>query len=203
MRRWWLLLPVLLLLVTAAPAFAAEGPEAAGGAKEKGLLEPDLAEALTAIIVFVVLLIVLAKFAWRPILTGLKSREATIQKAVDDAQAASEKAQAVVREYEGKLATAAEEARLILEEGRKDAVALKATIEAEARQVAAETTARAVRDIEQARLTAWDSLVRDTAKLATEAAAKIIRKNLDAQAHASLVDEVINEAIAQRRGSKN
>jgi F-type H+-transporting ATPase subunit b len=199
MRRALWLLPLLLVLA-AVPAYAADRGE---HAKAPGITDIDYLTVAMSIAVFVVLLLVLTKFAWRPILDGLKAREATIQKAVDDAQAASEKAQAVMREYEGKLATAADEARSILEEGRKDAVTLKASIEADARKTAEETTARAVRDIEQARATAWDSLVRDTAKLATDAAAKIIRKNLDAQGHAALVDEVIAEAIAARRGSKN
>jgi F-type H+-transporting ATPase subunit b len=199
MRRLFWLVPLVLFLA-AVPAYAAD-PAAHG--ETKGITHIDWFSVAMSIAVFVVLLLVLSKFAWRPILSGLKAREATIQKAVDDAQAASEKAQAVMREYEGKLATAADEARSILEEGRRDAVTLKASIEADARKTAEETTARAVRDIEQARATAWDSLVRDTAKLATDAAAKIIRKNLDAQGHAALVDEVIAEAIAARRGSKN
>ena len=197
MRRLLWLLPLVLFLA-AVPAHAAE---AAG--ETKGITHVDWFSVAMSIAVFVVLLLVLSKFAWRPILDGLKAREATIQKAVDDAQAASEKAQAVMREYEGRLAHAADEARSILEEGRRDAVTLKASIESEARKTAEETTARAVRDIEQARATAWDALVRDTAKLATEAAAKIIRKNLDAQGHAALVDEVIAEAIKARRGSQN
>jgi F-type H+-transporting ATPase subunit b len=198
MRRALWLLPILLVLA-AMPAHAAD----TGDHAKSSPVDIDMKTVVMSIAVFVVLLVVLAKYAWGPILNGLKARETTIQRAVDDAQAASEKAQAVVRQYEGKLATAADEARSIMEEGRRDAVALKASIEAEARKVAEETTARAVRDIEQARATAWDSLVRDTAKLATEAAAKIIRKNLDAQGHAALVDEVIAEAIAARRGSKN
>jgi F-type H+-transporting ATPase subunit b len=202
MRRWWLLLPLLLLLTVAAPAWAAEGPEAAHG-ETKGPLEPNFLEALTAIIVFVVLLVVLSRFAWRPILAGLKAREATIQKAVDDAHAASEQARAVMRQYEGKLATANEEARAILEESRRDALALKATIETDARKAAEETGARAVRDIEQARVTAWDGLVRDAARMATEVAARIISKSLDAQGHAALVDEVVSEVVAARRVSKN
>lgn len=197
MRRALWLLPLLLVLA-AVPAYAAEAGEHA-----KSPVELDFLTIGMSIAVFVVLLLVLTKYAWRPILDGLKARESTIQKAVDDAQVASEKAQSIMREYEGKLATAADEARAILEEGRKDAVALKATIEADARKAAEETGARAVRDIEQARATAWDSLVRDTARLATDAAAKIIRKNLDAQGHAALVDEVIAEAIAARRGSQN
>lgn len=202
MRRWVLLLPLLLLALCALPAWAsAEGPEAAHG-HEKGLLDIDMLEAAVAIAVFVVVLLVLTKFAWRPILDGLKTREATIQKAVDDAQAASARAEAVVKQYEGKLAAAADEGRAILEEARRDAQALKASIEADAKRSVEEGTARAVREIDQARAAAWDTLVRDAARLTTDAAARIIKKTLDAQGHAALVDEVVAEVAQARRGGR-
>jgi F-type H+-transporting ATPase subunit b len=203
MRRWSWLVLVLVCLV-ASPAFAAEGPEHADADAHGGnITDVDPFAVAMAIGVFLVLLVVLSKFAWRPILAGLKAREATIQKAVDDAHAASEQARAVMRQYEGKLATANEEARAILEESRRDALALKASIETDARRAAEETGARAVRDIEQARVTAWDGLVRDAARMATDVAARIIRKSLDAQGHAALVDEVVSEVVAARRGSKS
>lgn len=200
MRRWWILIP-LVLIVSAVPALASDPVEADGHAKP-GLMDVDPASIIVAIAVFVVLLIVLSKAAWGPILKGLKAREDTIRKAVDDAQAASEKAQAVMKEYEGKLAHAAEEAKAILDEAKRDAQALKAQLEADAKASAEATTQRAVKEIEQARLTAFDSLVKDAARLATDTAARIIGKTVDASGHVQLVDEVvgqIRQARAERR----
>jgi F-type H+-transporting ATPase subunit b len=194
MRRWWTLIP-LVLIVSAAPAFAA-GPEA----EKPGLMSLDVASAIIAMAVFVVLLIVLSKAAWGPILKGLKAREETIRKAVDDAQAASEKAQAVMKEYEGRLAHAAEEAKAILEEAKRDAQALKAQVEADAKTAADATTQRALKEIEQARVTAFDGLVRDAARLATETASRIISKQMDANGHVQLVDEVVGQIRAARGG---
>lgn len=205
MRRWWCLVPLALLIVSvagSAPALASEPVESAGHAEHSpGLMDVDVLTMAMALGVFALLLVVLAKFAWGPILAGLKSREATIQKAVDDAKAASDRAQAVMQEYEGKLARANEEGRAILEEARRDGLALKATIEADAKRAAEENTARAVREIDQARAAAWDTLVRDAAKLSTEAASRIIHRSLDAQGHAALVDEVVAEVVAARRGA--
>jgi F-type H+-transporting ATPase subunit b len=195
MRRWWCLIP-LLLIISVTPAFAADVEKG----EKPGLMSIDLASTVIAIVVFIVLLVVLAKFAWGPILAGLKAREATIQKAVDDAQAASEKAQAVMKEYEGKLAHAADEARAILEEAKRDAQALKAQIETDAKATAEATTQRAVREIEQARATAWDGLVRDAARLATETAGRIVHKNLDGAGHAGLVNDVVAQIQAARGG---
>jgi len=199
MRRWWFLLP-LLLLVVVTPAIAAEpGPEGHGEARP-GLLDVDPFSVAVAIGVFLILVVVLSKLAWKPILAGLKAREATIQKAVDDAQTASNNAQTVMRQYEGRLAHAAEEARAILEEAKKDALALRAQIEVDARASAEATTQRAVKEIEQARLTAWDGLVKDAARLATETASRIIGKQLDAGGHAALVDHVVNQIQSARSG---
>lgn len=205
MRRWWCLVPLALLIVLvagSAPALASEPVESAGHAEHSpSLMDVDVLTMAMALGVFALLLVVLARFAWGPILAGLKSREATIQKAVDDAKAASDRAQAVMQEYEGKLARANEEGRAILEEARRDGLALKATIEADAKRAAEENTARAVREIDQARAAAWDTLVRDAAKLSTEAASRIIHRSLDAQGHAALVDEVVAEVVAARRGA--
>lgn len=193
MRRWWL--PILLvLLMPALPALAGEA-----GAKP-GLMDVDPASAIVAIAVFVVLLVVLGKFAWGPILKGLKEREDTIRKAVDEAKAASDRAQAVVQEYEARMARAAEEGKAILEEAKRDAQALKAQIEAAARSEAEAAKQRAVKEIEQARLAAWDTLVRDAAQLATEAASRIVHKSLDAAGHEKLVADVVGQVQASRAG---
>jgi F-type H+-transporting ATPase subunit b len=185
---------LLLALLVAAPAAYAEEHE------DPGLMKLDWMAMVTAIVVFLILVVVLAKTAWKPILKGLKEREDAIRRAVDEAKEASERARATVAEYEAKLARASEEGRAILEDARKDALRLKADIEAEARKQSEETVQRGVREIGQAKATAWDALVRDAATLATETAARIIRRTLSPEAHADLVDEVVREVSTARRG---
>lgn len=203
MRRSWCLVLALLCfaaLLAAVPAYAEDAPKggSAGGTEFK--LEIDPFAVAMALGTFLLLLLVLSKFAWKPILAGLKQREETIRKAVDDAQAASDRAQATMKQYEGRLAHAAEEAKAILEEAKRDAQALKASIETDARHSAEATTQRAVKEIEQARLAAWDSIVKDAARLATETASRIIGKQLDAQGHAGLVEQVVGQIQSARRG---
>jgi F-type H+-transporting ATPase subunit b len=197
MRRSWCLV-LALLLVAAAPAYASD-PAPGGGTEFK--LDIDPFAVAMALGTFLLLLLVLTKFAWKPILAGLKQREQTIRKAVDDAQAASAKAQATMQEYEGRLARAGDEAKAILEEAKRDALALKASIEADAKQSAEATAQRAVREIEQARVTAWDGLVKDAARLATETASRIVGKQLDGAGHAQLVDQVVTQ-IQTARGNR-
>jgi F-type H+-transporting ATPase subunit b len=197
MRPMLRTLPVLpLLALAAAPAWAAD---AAGGAKPS-LLDIDLWTAVTAIVVFFVLLLVLGKFAWKPILAGMKSREQRIQEALDAAERANVRAHELIAEYEARLEQAREEAAEIAEEARKDARDIKAQIEADGRRTADETVARARVEIEQITATAWERLVKDAAGIATEAAGKIVGRELSPEGHAGLVAEVVGEYAASRKG---
>jgi F-type H+-transporting ATPase subunit b len=175
-----------LLVATAVPALAEEHEKPA-------LVAVDVVTAVIAVVVFVLLLVVLTKTAWKPILQGLQKREATIKQAVDDAAEASAKAKELVGEYEQKLATASDEARSILDEGRKDADALRKRIEEEARRAVEEMHARARRDIEQAYAKAHEELVKRVAAISTEVAGRIIKRRLDPESHAEIVDEVIRD----------
>ena len=204
MRAWISTAVILLLLVSAgaAPAWASEGAEKAQLDLGEQLNWPSV---ITSIVVFLVLLWVLSKVAWKPILEGLHQREETIKKALDDAAAANEQAKALILEYEAKLETAREEGKAILEETRRDAQDLRAQIEADASQKADETVDRAKREIEQITAKAWDGLVRDAASVATQAASQIIQKALSPEGHAEIVSGVVADLAARRarRTGKN
>jgi F-type H+-transporting ATPase subunit b len=190
------LVPALVLLVClAAPAWAAEE-----GGGEGGLLELDWKASATAIAIFLVLLWVLGRFAWRPVLRGLQQREDTIRRAVDDARKASEEAQRMMAEYEKKLATAADEAHAIAEEARKDAADVSRRLEEEARARAEETLQRSLKEIEQAQRKAQAQLLEDVTGIATEAASRIVRRHLTPEDNADLVDAVVREFAAGKGG---
>lgn len=184
---------LVALVLFAMPAYAA------GDAK--GLIIPAPAAIFSAIVVFVLVLIVLWKAAWGPILAGLKRREETIQKALDDAKEASEEAKRLIAEYEARLDKAKEEAQAIADEARNDAEDIKSRIMSEAKAEADASIERAKREIDQMAHKAWDHLVKDAAKLATDAATKIIDHKLDETGHAEIVAGVVAEFAASRGGS--
>ena len=186
------------LVVAAAPALASDDH---GGAAKPGLLDVDLWTAVTAMVVFVLLLVVLGRFAWKPILQGMKTREQRIQDALDEAERANTRAHELIAEYEARLDQAREEAAAIAEEARKDARDIKAQIEADGRRTAEETVARARIEIEQVTATAWERLVKDAAGIATEAAGRIVGRELSPENHAALVADVVGEYAALRGGS--
>src|SRR4051794_29717245 len=90
-------LAVLFTLALAAPAAAQEGHEAAGG---NNPFAGDFGNALWTVVVFVVVLIVLGKFAWGPILKGLQARESYILESLEKAKTERETAEARLKEYE-------------------------------------------------------------------------------------------------------
>ncbi|MDF1703014.1 MAG: F0F1 ATP synthase subunit B [Planctomycetota bacterium] len=197
MRTWILTTATVacLVLASATPAFAGED---GGKANLDIFAQVNLPTILTSLGVFVVLLIVLSKTAWKPILAGLKQREDTIRNALDEAEAAHEKAKALIAEYESKIDKAREEAQAIFDEARRDADDIRSQIETDARQRADETVDRAKREIDQLTAKAWDGLVRDAAQIATEAASRIISTQLTPDGHAEIVAGVVSEFATQR-----
>ncbi|HEX4144023.1 MAG TPA: F0F1 ATP synthase subunit B [Pirellulales bacterium] len=154
-------------------------------------VDPDL--ALWTLVVFVVLLAVLWKFAWGPILAGLEKREHAIAHEIADAKHQHEEANALVAKYEARLAAAGDEVRALLDEGRRDAESAKQTILAEAKSAAEAERIRALREIESATDGALRSLAERSAQLAVELAGKIVRRNLTPADHARLVDEAVEK----------
>lgn len=182
-----LLLALLMLAATAVPAFAAEG----GGADD--LMKIDVWTVVLTIIVFLILLIVLSKTAWKPILNALKQREETIAKALDDAKAANERAQEKIAEYEAKIQQAKDEAQEIADEARRDAEDIRKRLQADAQKESEAIVERAKREIDQLTAKAWDTIVRDAAGVATEAARRIIDKELSDEGHAEIVADVVSQ----------
>ena len=82
-------------------------------------METDL--ALWTAVVFLCLLAMLWKFAWKPMAAGLDKREQNVADQIAQAEAANQKAKDILADYERKLAAAEEQVRGILEQGRRDA----------------------------------------------------------------------------------
>lgn len=177
---------VAALLAMAAPALAAEAEES------PNIFAGDLGNAIWTILIFVLVLVVLGKYAWGPILSTLQTRESFIHEALAKAKADRDQAEARLKQYEERLAGARAEATAIVEEGRRDGEATKRRIEAEAQAEADKRLERARREIQIATDTATKHLYELSAKLATEMAAKVIGRELSPQDHERLIAEAID-----------
>ena len=205
MKRIVMVLAVALaLLVWVAPraAYAAD-VEAAGDAHagdaahaEPQLLRgPDagLVTAVTTLIVFALLMALLGKYAWGPISMGLKAREDKIRKDIADAEEARARAEATLKEYSVRLATAEQQVRDMLAKATAEGETIAAGIRTRAQQEAEETRERALRDIDSARDQAVSQVHEQAAVLATNVAEKILRRNLNADDQRDLVAQSLSE----------
>lgn len=155
----------------AAPAGAgssASGEEHAEGGVPIGF-QRDL--ALWSLIVFVLFLFVLKKFAWTPMIEGLDKREAGILKAIADAEDNRRKAQALLAEYDQRLKAAERTVQEMVAEARRDAERTSQDLIAGAQREVGAIRDRAKEDIRQAKNTALSevfSQINSQVLLATE-----------------------------------
>jgi F-type H+-transporting ATPase subunit b len=189
-----------LAIATTASLFGSTVAVAAEGADQPNIFTGDLGNIIWSLATFLVVLIVLGKFAWGPILGALQKREEFIRDSLQQAKRDREAAEARLKEYGDKLDAAKREATAIVDEGRRDAEVVKRKIEEEAKAEADRLIARAKREIGVATETAVNELYTIGARLATDVASKIITKELSPKDHERLIEESLG---AMRSAERN
>ena len=144
-------------------------------------------------------LVVLGKFAWGPILDALQKREQFIHDSLAEAKSAREAAETSMKEHEAKLAQAKAEATAIVDEGRRDAEAVRSRIEQEAKAEADKMLERAKREISLATESAVGEIYSWSGTWATEVSSRGIGKELSGAYHERLLSEAINDFKAVQR----
>jgi len=177
-------------LACCSSAWAAEGH---GAEETPSIFGGDIGNAVWTLVTFLIVIWILGKYAWRPILNGLNKREAFIRDSLEQARRDREEADRKLAEHTAQLNEARDEASAIVEEARRDAEVVKRTIQDETRKEADAMLARARREVQHARDTAVRDLYDLAADLATEAAGRIIHRHLSPADHAELVRESIAE----------
>jgi F-type H+-transporting ATPase subunit b len=178
-----------MLALSAAPLLASEE----GG--QGGPFEGNIGNALWTLVIFGLVVLVLGRFAWKPILGGLQQREDFIRASLTQAKADREAAEARLKEYSDKLVSARAEATAIVEEARRDSEALKRRFQEETQEEANRTIERARREIKIAQETAVKELYVLTARLTTDVAGKILEREINPADHDRLIRDSI-QALA-------
>lgn len=161
----------------------------------------DLNATLIAqIINFLILLAILAKFAYKPIVKALEDRQAKIKADIDAAEQGKTAAEQLQKEYQAQLAQARTEAQKIVDKAMKIAQQNKDEILAEAKDEHARLLKNAREEIEREREYALAQLRNEVVVLSVAAASKIVRKNLDAETNKQLVDDFIAELDDRKIG---
>lgn len=153
-------------------------------------IEPGL--LIWTIITFIVLVFVLRKVAWKPLLTALEQREGSIRGALDDAQRARREAQDLLAENQRILSEANRESARIIEQGRGEAERQRVALTEQARQEAQRLTEEARREIVRERQLAIQELKNTAADLALQAAGQLLRTSVTDADHRRLVTEFLD-----------
>lgn len=190
LRRWSGSVGVLLICAGTALAEEAEG---GGHEAPPSLFSGDIGNAIWTLVIFVVLLVVLGKFAWGPVLATLQKREQFIRESLDQAKRDREDAEKRLRELEEQLRRANDQAAEIIEHGRRDAEAVKARIHDQAHAEGEALIEAAKREIGIARDTAMKELYQVVADMATDVAGKVLRRSLTEDDQKRLIQASLEE----------
>ena len=177
---------MLILLAAPGAAWAGEGSE-----DEVNLFSGDLGVSICTLLIFGLVLVVLSRFAWGPMLASLQNRERFIRESLASAKRDREAAEAKLEAYEQKLEQAHQEASALVEEGRSDAEAVRRRIEAIARANAGAIAEQATRDIGVARDAAVKELNEQCARLAMTMAEAVLKRQLSPEDHERLVRDAL------------
>jgi len=144
-------------------------------------------------VVFVLLVMVLKRFAWKPILQALTEREEKIRGALEQSDKARAEAAALLKQNEKNMARAEVEYQKMMREAKSLAEKMKEDIVNKARLQGQQELQRASEEIQRNLEAAKHQLRSEVADLAIKAAEKILDETLDAQRQKKLVDSFLNQ----------
>jgi F-type H+-transporting ATPase subunit b len=175
----------LLLLIQEHAAEAAEAPKG-------GLLSPSGGLMFWTLLIFLVLLFVLSRAAFKPMLAAVEAREKSLEEAIAHAKADREAAAKILAENQAQLDAARGEAQKLIAEGRAVGDKVRADMIEETRGQQQEMLERARREIESEKVRAIADLRREAVELAIAGASKVIEKNLDDASNRQIVESFLS-----------
>jgi F-type H+-transporting ATPase subunit b len=159
-------------------------------------LDPGL--FIWTIVTFLVLLTLLAKFAWGPLLAALETRQNAIRKSLDDAQQAKVELERLNVESGHIIQRARAEAEAIISQSRVDGDRLREEIRAKARTEADHIVKNAERQIQLETSRALEQLRHEAVDLSVMIASKILQRNVSKADNERLIDDAIKQVESRR-----
>ena len=142
---------------------------------------------------FLLLIVLIKKFAWDNITSTFEQRAKKISDDIDGAESARQKAEDLAQKRETELAGSRQEATTIIENAKETAEKNKAVILADAADEAGRLKEKANQEIAQTKAEAMNSIKGDVADLTVNLASKILGQKLDQEAHKELIDRYIDK----------
>ena len=177
---------VALIALAAAPLYAAEEAPLSPFAGNVG-------NAVWTLVIFVIVVVVLGKFAWGPVLSLLQQREQFIHKSLSDAKRDRDEAEARLKDYAAKLQTAQAEAVAIIEDARRDAERLREELRTRAKSEADTMLKNAERQIELQTTRAVQQIRQEAVDLSVTIASKLLQRNISKDDNEKLIAEALKQ----------
>jgi F-type H+-transporting ATPase subunit b len=188
-----------LSLGTAIPLLAQEEHGGSGG----GLFDINwLGLMFWTWLIFLLLFLVLRRWAWGPIIGALEAREKRIQETLDGAARDRSEAERLLGEHRQILDESRDQAQQILVDTRKAAESLRAEMLEAARGQKDQIVASAREDIERERDQALDVLRREAVDLSISAAGRVLRKEVDSKENRRIVEQYLEDLAAEEKGGE-
>ncbi|MBN1817753.1 MAG: F0F1 ATP synthase subunit B [Sedimentisphaerales bacterium] len=183
----------LVLLMVFTPLAAAAAEDAHGTEEDKqNIFIGDFWEAIWTLLAFVLLLVVLWRFAWKPLLGALQAREEHIQRQIDEAEKVRQDAEGVLTEYRRKLSEAEQQGKNIVEQHVKQAekeahgVMAKAEQDMEAMRIRLET------ELEKSRRLAQKELLEQSGQIIFNLGREILGRSIETDDNQRLIADAID-----------
>jgi F-type H+-transporting ATPase subunit b len=157
------------------------------------LVQPDPGLFIWTILTFLVLVALLGKFAWRPLLLALESRQESIRKSLDDAQKAKQELERLHAESAEIIRQSRVEADAIVTRSRGDAERLREEMKQKARAEADAIVKNAERQIQLETGRAVQQIRREAVDLSVMIASKLLQRNLTKEDNERLIEEALKQ----------
>ena len=158
-----------------------------------GVFKPEVQVLFLTWVTFFIVLVILYKSAWKPILQALDNREEGIRRAVDEAEKTRAEYEKIEETRKKLISEAQDKAKEIVEQSRKAAVNAAKVIEQKTKEQADILLENAQREIRTEQEKANALLREESARIAVALAGKIIEENLDNERNQKFVNRLIKE----------
>ena len=172
-------------------------------AEEHNPILPEADELIFGSLAFLLVFLVLARYAFPRINQGLRERREKIQRDLERAEAAKQEANAVLSRYQEQLQDARSESNRIIDEARKTAESMRRDLLAKAEDDSRQVVARAQEEIRAERDRAFQELRTQVGELSVELASRVVGEELDRDRQLRLVDDYIDEVAGMGNGDRS
>jgi len=163
------------------------------------LTDVNFALSFWTFVTFALLIVVLGKFAWGPILQMIEAREKTISEAIESAKRERAAAEAASSEMKAALEKVREESAQLLRKNQQEVAAAKADLMAAARKESDDLLAAARKTIGEEKRQAMVELRAQAVDIAIEAAGRLLQMNMDEKKQKQLVEEYLSQLPKETR----